>query len=221
MNFIHSLGDTIYLYPLKLIWLRQGKIYYVLQPSDRLNDPQQRAPLLEKVQLAKNQFHGFYLDWLNFLIVSPMVDIPPSAQVNFKGDTVDVYYTSEEDGAKAGVRKVFLRSGRLLWVEVESATEKVVNYPVYREVEGKWLCVGWDSQIYVNRSISSGLSTRLELNKINGVWMPFRADLMVQTADKPGQKFFSTIFLKDYNFDLPLQELPLPSSTADSNKVNR
>lgn len=221
MNFVNSLGDSSYLYPLKLIWLREGKIYYVLQPSDRLNDPEQRAQLLEKVQLTKNQFHGFYLDWLNFLIVSPLVDIPPSAQVNFEGDTVDVRYTNEEEGAKVSVRKVFLKSGRLLWVEVESASEKVVNYPVYREIEGKWLCFGWDSQIYVDQRISSGLSTRLELSKFQNVWMPYRADLVVQTADKPGQKFYSIIFLKDYNFNLSLQELPLPSSRTDSSKVNR
>lgn len=221
INFMNSLGDSSYLYPLKLIWLREGRIYYVLQPSERLNDHEQRTQLLEKIQLTKNQFHGFYLDWLNFLIVSPLVDIPSNAQVNFKGDTVDVHYFSEEEGAKASVRKVFLKPGRLLWVEVESASEKVVNYPVYREVEGKWLCIGWDSQIYVNQIISSGLSTRLEFNKIQNVWMPYRADLMVQTADKPGQKFFSTIFLKDYHFNLPLQELPMPTIHTDSSKVNR
>ncbi len=221
MNFINSLGDSSYLYPLKLIWLREGKIYYVLQPSERLNDPEQRSQLLEKIQLTKNQFHGFYLDWLNFLIVSPLVDIPSNAQVNFKGDTVDVHYTSEEEEAKASVRKVFLKSGRLLWVEVESASEKVVNYPLYREVEGKWLCIGWDSQIYVNQIINSGLSTRLELNKIQNVWMPYRADLVVQTVDKPGQKFYSAIFLKDYNFNLPLQELPMPTIHTDSSQVNR
>lgn len=221
MNFINSLGDSSYLYPLKLIWLREGKIYYVLQPSERLNDPEQRTQLLEKIQLTKNQFHGFYLDWLNFLIVSPLVDIPSNAQVNFKGDTVDVHYTSDEEGAKASVRKVFLKSGRLLWVEVESVSEKVVNYPLYREVEGKWLCIGWDSQIYVNQVINSGLSTRLELNKIQNVWMPYRADIVVQTADKPGQKFYSIIFLKDYNFNLPLQELTVPTTRTDSSKIDR
>lgn len=220
IGFIKNLGDSTYTYPLKLIWIREGKIYYLLQPSERLNDPALRTQLLEKIQLTKNQFHGFYLDWFSFLIISPLDDIPAAASINFKGDTVDVHYTNQEGSSAAAVRKVFLRSGRLLWVEVESATEKVINYPLYQEAEGKWICLGWDSQIYVNQKITSGLSTRLELTRIQNLWMPIRADIIVQTAEKPDQKFRSIIFLKEYELDLPLQELPQPT-TADSTKKNQ
>jgi len=220
IGFVETLGDSAYTYPLKLIWMREGKIFYVLQPDERLNDPAQRAQLLEKIQLTKNQFHGFYLDWLSFLIISPVDDIPAAARVNFRGDTVDVQYTNQEGNLAATVRKVFLRSGRLLRVEVESSTEKVINYPQYQETEGKWICLGWDSQIYVNQNIASGLSTRLELSRIQNIWMPIRADVMVQTAEKPGQKFRSIIFLKGYEFDLPLQELPQPTSPEDSSTTN-
>jgi hypothetical protein len=193
----------------------------VLQPNERLNDPAQRTLLLEKIQLTKNQFHGFYLDWLSFLIISPLDDIPAAASVSFKGDTVDVHYTNQEGSLAVAVRKVFLRSGRLLWVEVESATEKVINYPQYQEAEGKWICLGWDSQIYVNQKITSGLSTRLELTRFHNDWMPIRADIIVQTAEIPDQKFRSIIFFKGYEFDLPLQELPQPTAAEESTKKNQ
>jgi hypothetical protein len=221
IGFIKSQGDSNYTYPLKLIWMREGRIYYVLQPSEKLNDPGQRSQLLEKIQLTKNQFHGFYLDWLSFLISSPFADIPITAQVNFQRDTVDVHYFSQGGDSSANVRKVFLRSGRLLRVEVESDSEKVINYPRYEEVEGKWICLGWDSQIYLNQKISSGLSTRLELKKIRDFWMPSRADIIVQTIEKPDQKFRSILFLKEYELDLPLQELPQSTSTDDSSKLKQ
>jgi hypothetical protein len=221
IGLIESLGDSNYTYPLKLIWIREGRIYYVLQPSEKLNDPEQRSRLLEKIQLTKNQFHGFYLDWLSFLITSPFADIPSTARVNFTKDTVDVHYLSQGGDLSAKVRKVFLRSGRLLWIEVESDSEKVINYPRYEEVEGKWICLGWDSQIYLNQKISSGLSTRLELKKVQDFWMPNRADIIVQTVEKPDQKFRSIIFLKEYEFNLPLQELPHSTTADDSSKLKQ
>ena len=207
INFMEEMGDTVNTYPLKFIWTRGGKIYYVLQPFSEMENDAERPKFLEKIQLMKNQFHGFFLDWFNYLIISPLDDIPAGTEAEFRGDSVFVSYVTAEGGIQATVRKRFFRSGRLISFEVETTSEKVVNYPDYKEVEGKWLCTGWNTQIYVDDKVSSGLSTSLELRKIQNDWFPVRANVMVQTVEKPGEKFLSMIFLKTYEFNLPLFEL--------------
>lgn len=220
INFIQEQADSSYTYPLKFIWTRAGKIYYVLETYPSPADSNQREQILGKIQLTKGQFQGFYLDWLNFLIVSPLEDIPGNSSILFKADTVQVIYTNEEAGKSVRVTKIFSRSGKLMKVVVEYGSEKIVNHPKYTEADNKWICTGWNTQIYRSGKITSGLATRLELHKVQGNWMPIQADILVQTAEKPQDKYLSTIFIKDYIFNAPLQEIELPqhSSGTDSEK---
>lgn len=215
LRFIEKYADSTYNYPLKMIWTRAGKIYYILESYPGINDKIQRQDIMQRIQLTKNQFQGFYLDWLNFLMISPFIDIPSTAKVEFTADTVNVQYMSPTDST-TWVRKTFLKSGRLLKILVESHHDKVFNYPQYEEVAGKWLCTGWDTQIIKDGAVKSGLATRLELTKFQGYWMPIRADILVQTAEKPDRKYISTLFLKGYDFDIPLQELETPADTSVS-----
>ena len=207
INYMEGRGDTVNTYPLKFIWTRSGKIYFVLQPFPGMENEVERPQILEKIQLLKNQFHGFYLDWLNYLIISPLDDIPAGTEAEFRGDSVLISYSTNEGGKVTTVRKSFFRSGKLIFFEVETPGEKVVNYPAYQEVEGKWLCTGWETQIYVDNQVTSGLFTALELQKIQNEWLPMRADILVQTAEKPGDKYLSTIYIKGFEFNLPLFEL--------------
>jgi hypothetical protein len=137
----------------------------------------------------------------------------------FRNDSVFVSYVTTAEEPTATVRKRFFRSGQLISFEVETQSERVINYPIYEEVEGKWLCAGWDTQIYVDDKVTSGLSTRLELRKIQNDWFPIRANVLVQTIEKPGDKFLSSIFLKEYEFNLPLYELE-NQEAADSVSQN-
>ncbi|UCE74820.1 MAG: hypothetical protein JSV56_03720, partial [Methanomassiliicoccales archaeon] len=208
INFMKEKGDTVNTYPLKFIWTRSGKIYYVLQPFPGMENDTERPKILEKIQLLKNQFHGFYLDWLNYLIISPLDDIPAGTEAVFKGDSVFVSYATAEDGIQTTVRKWFLPSGRLISFEVETQSQKVVSYPDYQEVDGKWLCIGWDTQIFEDNEVNSGLSTKLELQKTQNAWFPARVEVLVQTIEKPDERYISTLYLKSYDFNLPLLELP-------------
>lgn len=217
IKYITKVADSSYIYPLKLIWTREGKTYYILEPYPQTTDNKQRQKILEKIQMTKSQFQGFYLDWLNFLVASPFADIPDDAQIQSVEDTLEVTYAS--DGKKnVFVTKLFLPSGQLLKVIVDSGTEKIVDYPKYTEVENKWLCAGWDTQIYRGSEISSGMATRLEIRKIKNYWLPVRVDIIVQTADKPNEKYVSEIFLKGYVFNTPLKILPSPDQPGNSNK---
>ncbi|UCF63779.1 MAG: hypothetical protein JSW33_14640 [bacterium] len=210
IGFLKERSDTVNTYPLKFIWTREGKIYYVLQPYPGMENSSERAKILEKIQLMKNQFHGFYLDWLNFLISSPLDDIPMTAEMRQRGDSILVSYVVDDQGSPVQVTKTFVQSGRLISVEVITTSEKVLNYPLYNEVEGKWVCSALNTQLYQDSTITSGLYTQLELRKIDQEWYPARADVIVQTMENPNEKFISTLYFKEYEFNLPLQELADP-----------
>jgi hypothetical protein len=204
--------DSTFVYPLKLIWTRPGKVYYILLPYPEMSDEKSHPKVLSSIQAVKGQFKGFLSDWLGFLVYSPVSDIPEDALVTFAPDTIQVQYTSGEGALQAKVMKLFLPSGKLIKVSVMSRQNKVVNFPLFTENEGKWICTGWDSQIYQGGKISSGIASRLELQKVQGYWVPSRVDMLVQSTAKPEEKFLSTIFLKNYIFDLELQELQEPES---------
>ncbi len=208
--------DSSYAYPLKLIWLKEGRAYYVLQPFPAGVTEKNKRDLLRQIQAVKTQFQGFLMDWQNFLLFSPFIDIPQNAIVQYGRDSIDVHYQVGEGLALTRVEKLFTPSGLLLRVSVRMGDKTIKNYPFYREVEGKWLCTGWDSQIYEGEEIVSGIATRLEFRKINNFWMPVRVDLMVQSKQSPGKKFTSVLFLKDYIFNLALQELPGPQGSGST-----
>ena len=107
IDFMKLREDTVNTYPLKFIWTRNGKIYYVLQPFPEMDNDSERPKILEKIQLMKNQFHGFYIDWLSYLIISPFDDIPAGPEAIFRNDSVFVSYKNTEGGNEASIRKQF------------------------------------------------------------------------------------------------------------------
>ncbi len=208
LNYVAQMGDSSYNYPLKFIWTREGNTYYILQPYPGMDDARKRQQSLQQIQIVKTEFQGFFLDFINFVVYSPFSDIPEDAEIEFSQDSVRVHYRSGEGNLVADVWKVFLPSGKLRKVRYESGDKRIINYPAYTEVEGKWLCVGWDSQIYQNGKITSGSATRTEFRKIDRYWVPVRVMTMVQVADRPEERYMSELFIKDYLFNIPLEKIP-------------
>lgn len=205
--------DSTYTYPLKFIWTNQGKVYYILQPHPNMNDTTKRKDDLLEIQALKNQFKGFLIDWQNFSLFSPFEDIPENPVIKAADDTVQISYINGEGQFKATVKKLFLVSGKLVKVTVISSGQKIITSPVYQESEGKWLCTGWDSQIFESGKVTSGTATRLELSPVQNYWMPYRAAMLIQTIEKPEEKYLLTIYMKDYIFNLALQEIKKPKSS--------
>jgi hypothetical protein len=216
LNYLKSNEyDSSYTYPLKFIWTNQGKVYYVLQPYPNMSDEIKRKEDLVEIQAIKNQFKSFLVDWQNFMFYSPFGDIPQDPTVHLANDTVQVTYFSGEGDMQVTVKKLFLSSGKLTKVTVQSSNQSVMVTPVYVEKEGKWLCAGWDSQIYQASEITSGTAIRLELYKTPNYWMPSRVNMLIQTVEKPEEKYLITLYLKDYIYNIALEEI----SQQQSSKV--
>ncbi|MFZ0391316.1 MAG: hypothetical protein WAN36_12735, partial [Calditrichia bacterium] len=131
-----------------------------------------------------------------------------------------IQYQTGEGASTANVKKTFLPSGKLVKVEMHSPGQKVVNYPIYTEADDQWVCIGWDSQIEQANGKRSGIAYRLELGRIEGYWLPIRADMLVKTAEDPESSYTIRLYLKDYQFNMPLQEIsPAPDSAKTSSRV--
>lgn len=217
INFVKDKTDSTHYYPLKLLWTREGNLYFILQPlPDELTESGRRE-YLQAAQSLKKLFRGIYYDWYKFALASPFADIPDSARLDWAGDTVAIRYEIKEPKITARVIRTFTRSGQLfkeIWL---AANLKIVNYPAYQIVEGRWLCTGWDTQIYQNGEIKSGMAIQLRLRKVQGYWLPDQFDILAQSSSKPEEQVLTSLYLMNYLFNEKIEQLPLPKSSPESN----
>ncbi|MFQ5583825.1 MAG: hypothetical protein ACE5GL_05265 [Calditrichia bacterium] len=210
INFIKDKADSNYYYPLKIVWTRQGDVYYIMQPfPDNLPENQLQAVVAE-VKKLKQVFTGVLLDWEQFCLFSPFKNIPDSADVKFNEDTVGVTFTTVKDERAVRIKKIFGLGGKLLQVIWQSGDLRIVTTPAYDEVNNKWLCYGWDGQVYYRGEIASALSVGLELVNLENLWLPTRFDILAQSSKEPDQKKLSSIYFKNYIINEDFEIVPPP-----------
>lgn len=215
IHFIKEIADSTYYYPLKIIWLKEGKIYYVMRDfPPNLADSTQKD-LITKIEELKNLFKGTLPDWQQFSFFSPYKDIPDGAVVNFGKDTVSVSFRISEGEKSILLKKTFTKAGELARVIWSSGDAKISTYPYFNEIENKWICQGWKNQFYRNGEVNSGLLVSLDLNKIENVWLPNQFEIVAQTKNNPGQKSVILLFLKNYIFNEKFEIVSNPSEKPD------
>lgn len=206
VDFIKSKADSTYYYPLKIVWTREGKVFYIMLPFPEGDNGELQEVIPAKVQNLKKLFTGTLLDWQQFCLYSPFKDIPENAGTKFKGDTIGVSYKISQEDKIVRLKKTFTKVGLLLRVIWESGKLKIITYPSYDNVFDKWLCIGWDSQIYSDGEVVSGMTVGLELVNLSGFWLPTRFDILAQTKSDSSRKSLSSLYFKNHiineNFEL-------------------
>ncbi len=214
VDFVRQLGDTTDYYPLKFVWTRQGNYYFILRPVPSVVDTNTYRLYMTRANELKQLFRGLLLDWEKFFVNSPFQDIPEDAQVHWGKDTVSVSFWFEEGDKRLFMKRTFFRNGLLardLWRDGEA---RVINYPVYREVDGRWVCYGWDTQVQQGDSIVSGLAVRADVQKIGQHWLPLRLDVTAQSSKYPGRRSTTSIFLKNFLFNEDIEVVKTPTSRS-------
>jgi len=209
-TFIDYVKDKVKdseIYPLKFIWTREGKLYFILQPFPSEITAQQQQEYVRAAQAVRKLFRSVFYDWDKFELSTPFEDIPDSARVFVGTDTVGVHYKIHSNNFRASVKRSFTRSGELFREIWKSEKIKIINYPIYEVVEGKWLCRGWDTQVYENNEIKSGMAIQLNLTKVEGFWLPSQIDILAQSSQNPDQKVLTSIYIRDYIFNENLQTI--------------
>jgi hypothetical protein len=109
--------------------------------------------------------------------------------------------------------------GRVIW---KSSGHKVVSYPLFTEVQQKWLCMGWRNQIYQQDQIVSGMSVQIEHTPYQERFLPARLSIVIQERKEPDQKIFTggyVLYLRDFMFNENITEIATPKrSETDSSK---
>lgn len=212
--FIKDKADSAYYYPLKIIWLKDGNTYTILQPFPPGIADSTKVQLINQVERLKKIFKGTLSDWQELSLFNPFYDIPDTATVAFGGDTVSVSYSFKEDGESVSMNKTFTQGGQLGRIRWVSGDLKIVTYPFYRISGNKWVCQGWKSQFYNHDNITSGLAAKLELKKVDDAWLPVRFQITAQSQNNPTQKSVVVLYVKEYILNQKIEIISKPSNAS-------
>ncbi len=214
--FIKQMADSQYFYPLKFLWQKSGKAYFILQPLPKVDNDKRREILIQAQQL-KRLFRGIYLDWQKYSLFSPVGMYSPKATFIDYGDTVAIedYYTDATQNVRT--RRLFSKAGLLLKDEWDNGDYHIINLPVWQTVKNKWVCVGWRSQIYNQGQISSGMEVNLQLINLDGIWLPYQIDILAQSKDNPTEQVLTSLYLKNYFFNEKIEVVKRDSTQTSEN----
>ena len=218
ISFIEAHGDSTYYYPLKITWLVDGKSFYEVQPLPAVSDSV-RKKIYAQAQALKNLWSYLFPDFNKFVVREPLYDVPDSATLSTSNDTISIYFSIEEKTRTISSRQTFSKAGQLGRVIWNFGDRREVYYPSYKEVGGKWLCLGWDGQIYEKGEVASGIRAKVIYGQQNDVLVPEQINLFVQRRDEKGeiQTFPRILFLKDFKFN---QNVQILNTAGDSTQTN-
>ena len=214
--FIKDKADSTYYFPLKVIWLNDGRTYTILQPFPPAIPDSLKGQLINQVEQLKKIFKGTLSDWQQLALFTPFKDIPESSTVGFGKDTVGVSFSFMEDSTRITVNKTFTRGGQLVRVRWITRDLEIRTYPYYRELENKWVCGGWKSQFYQNGEVTSGFEIALELGRLDKVLLPRRFEIIAQSQSNRTQKSAMQLYLKDYVLNQKFEVIKEPSKTSEA-----
>ncbi len=208
INFMKSQSiEEKFNYPIKFVWTNEGRRYYVLEPLPELSDSLRRQAL-QYSQMIKNLFESIVLDLQKMSFRSPLYDIPLAASMSASQDTVNIEYSFESNSSTVSTIEKYTPSGQFFKFIWQFGTQKVINYPKFETVKGKWICNGWESQVYNDKNeIVSGVATRLIYNRnfeSKARYLPEKIDVIAQTVEDPAkgpQTNSVAIYLKGFTFN--------------------
>ena len=137
------------------------------------------------------ELRGIFMDWQRFIGGNLLYDIPENYTLDTVGDTVHIVFDSFENNDPIKMKFYFGLNATCFRVETfyEKINQKVITYPTYILVDGKWLCTEWVIKIMQNGIINSGFSVNFKSKKYKETWLPTQALIQVQTRQKLNQTF--------------------------------
>ncbi len=221
INFIREYADSSYYYPLKFIWTADKGSYFIRHPLPEAiaqNDSLRRQALMRMLEL-KSYFKVVFPDWEIYSIRPPLWDIPENAVAQFGPDTVGISFREGDPALSFRVKETYTRGGLLARFIWESDSQKVVNLPVYDEIAGKWVCIGWKNQVYQGDFISSGMAVQMALGLQEQIIVPSEFRINAQAKKSPGGEVIPSalvLYLKDYSFNENIEIVEEPPGEEPS-----
>jgi hypothetical protein len=210
LNFSEQSEDSVHHYPLKFVWMRGDKTFYILQPYENLTNEKKNRQVLEQIKNIKSEFQEFFYYWQLTAINSPVNNVPDSAEFRFTSDSLMCSYLFEDLNGKKKILKIFSSTGPLKKYQKSSEEQTVTVRPEYLRLDDKNVCNGWRTEIFQDSLLLKEIITRLELKTIGSFRLPKRVELEILHPDTSFQQKRSVIFIRGFEFDLPLWEIKAP-----------
>lgn len=184
-------------YPIEIIWTSPNRLFFIKRPLPVISDTT-KSNLAQNLQLELQQeLKGVLMDWQRFYGGSIVAGLPPQYQQTDRLDTILIEYETIEQGNKIYACMYFGKNGLLLKLQLwyVDLAQMIVIYPGFNYVDNKFLCSGWQVQIFEQGEVKSGFSVQLISHKIDTYWLPKKLNMQLQTREKR-----ELIYQREYNF---------------------
>lgn len=221
INYVTAYGDSSHYYPIKVFWMPGIKPDYSLiilpEGPDSI-----RHQLRAQAQELRNLFNDLiFPDMFNYLVDSPMGGVPKNADAKFGQDTVSIAYIYTQGEQNVSIKHKYTKAGQLYMSEWVNMDRKVINNLLFRGVEEKWLCMGWQKQESIKDEVINGVVVQIEYQKKGeDKYIPIRMDIGAQQRDPVSGEISSgtyILFIRDFTFNANVQIITQnPDSTGSA-----
>ena len=210
--FEHNSGEGIdhdTYSPIEFTWIKPRQLHF-----NRINFPQnadsaQKANIFQLQNEMFQELRGIFMDWQRFIGGNLLFDMPEKYAVDSAGDTVHIVFESFENNEPVKMKFYFGRNAICFRIETiyQKIRQKIITYPSYVLVDGKWLCTEWVVKIMQNGVINSGFGVTFKSGRYKETWLPVQALIQVQTRQKLNQTFSRLYKFKNLEVNQKLNEL--------------
>lgn len=184
-------------YLLKVKWEPSGTFTFSYDSLIKKIPNNLLVPVFAKLDTIRNQFWGSTFDMQSFLMENPLNEIPMDAEFWGGGDSVAYQYTTMDKGQNITIRRVFLITNGLILKQLVGIDNQLIFvYPDYIDINKKWQCTGWETQITENGKIVGGMVVKFDFVRIKDDFIfPEKIQYIVKVPDKKDEFFVSELFL--------------------------
>ena len=177
--------------PIEFIWIKPRQLHFNRNGMPSGLDSTQQAKVFRLQNEMFQELRGIFMDWQRFIGGNILFDLPDKYIIESKKDTVFISFDSFESGKPVKMKFYFGLNAICFKIETiyEQINQKIITYPAYVLVDGKWLCSEWVIKITQNGIINSGFSVKFQSARYKESWLPLQALIQVQTRQKLNQTF--------------------------------
>ncbi len=193
-------------FPLQLIWLNPDHVFLSEQGVPALPDTvsSQYGALVSDL---KRQVSGLLFDLKRFYLTGIFETISNNYRIDVLDKLVRVAY-NEVNGPDTTLNVYYFGFNGLLLKSDSFSPDgrrKVTTRPKFKIVKTKWLCVGWEAQMWLDDKVESGFIIGLDMQEYQNIWIPYNIDIVVQQARFKGATFTDRLFFRNYIYNQSLQ----------------
>jgi len=177
--------------PIEFIWVKPRQLQFNRNNLPAGVDSIQQANIFNLQNEMFQELRGIFMDWQRFIGGNILFDLPENHLINSAGDTVFISFDSFESNEPIKMKFYFGLNAVCFKIETiyPKIDQKMITYPSYVLIDGKWLCTEWIIKIVQNGIINSGFSVNFQSGRHQETWLPIQAQIQVQTRQKLNKTF--------------------------------